>query len=63
LRLLLCAQPGLRPSIEYAAKGSAVLTAVIDEVLASDARNAVGPITLDIDVLQTGYKAPDGPSL
>ena len=63
LRLVLRAQPGLRPAMESAAKGSAVLSRVIDEVLATSARDAVKPVAKNIAVIGAGYKPPDGPSL
>jgi hypothetical protein len=63
LRLLLCAQPGLRPAIERAAKGSVELIEVIDQVLASNAKNAIEAIAFDADILREGYTAPDGPGL
>jgi hypothetical protein len=63
LRLVLCAQPGLRPAIERAGKGSAALIDVIDQVLASNAKNVIEPIAFDIEMLREGYNPLDGPSL
>jgi len=61
LKLLLCAQPGLRPAIERAAKGSVKLIDVLDQVLASSAKNAIEPNAFDIEKLREGYTVPDGP--